>query len=261
MCLIIGEKICNLDKNFCMKTILITGATGGIGQKLIEHLIKDNNIIALDRNNKKLAALVKRINDKKLTAKLVDVTSKKIIKKTFSSIKNLDVLINCAGLLRPVGLFLENNLEEWKKTLEVNLLGTVYCCYFAISLLLKSKRGKIINFSGGGSAYPRPYHTAYATSKAAVVRFTETIAAEYPTLDINVIAPGNQKTNLWKDEKADRLPKEWGDINRLIDFIDYLISEKSNGITGKFIHYKDDWENFDPKKLSKNIYVLRRIEK
>lgn len=241
--------------------ILVTGATGGIGKELIKHLSKNNKVIAIARNIKNLKELKKEINDKQLITLTLDVSSPRKVKKAINSLNNLDVLINCAALLKPVGLLLDNDLEQWKKTLEVNLLGTVYFCYYCLPLLLKSHKGKIINFAGGGSAYPRPYHTAYGTSKAAVVRFTETIACEYPKLDINVISPGAYKTKMWQEEIFDPEPKEWGDIERLKAFIDYLISKKSDGITGRFIHYKDDWENFNPKKLSKDIYTLRRIEK
>lgn len=238
--------------------IVITGATGGIGELLTKHLAEKHHVVALARDKKKLI----KLKGKNIKVISIDVTDKQSVKKAFQSINGkVDVLINCAGLLRPVGKLLDNDLDQWKKTIEVNLLGTVYSCYYAIPLLLKSSHGKIINFSGGGSAYPRPYHSAYASSKAAVVRFTETIAMEYPMLDINAIAPGAHKTPMWQDEKHDAEPKQWGDKNQLKSFIDYLISDKSNGISGRFIHYKDDWKNFKSKKLSKDIYTLRRVEK
>lgn len=234
--------------------ILITGATGGIGEKLVESLTAKHKIIVVSRCQK----LHKASN---LTTYPVDVSNVGEVKNLFKNIESLDALVNCAAILKPVGKFLENDLDQWKVNVETNLLGTVYTCFYAMPRLLKSRRGKIINFAGGGSAYARPGHTAYGSAKTAVVRFTETVASEYPDLDINVIAPGAYKTNMWQDETFDKEPKEWGDIKRLQKFIDWLVSEKSDGITGKFIHYKDNWENFDPKKLSKDIYTLRRVEK
>ena len=65
---------------------------------------------------------------------------------------------------------------------------------------------------------------------------------------------------MWRDEKHDKEPENWGDIERLKDFIVYLCSEKSNGITGRFIHYKDNWETFDKDNLSKDMFTLRRVE-
>lgn len=221
--------------------ILLTGATGGIGQEIYQAL-SSHKIIALGTKD-------------------VDVSDKDKVKKLFSKIKKLDVLINCAGILGPVGKFEDNDLDKWERTLKVNFLGSVYTSYFALPLLKRSRRGKIINFAGGGSAYPRLFHSAYGSSKTAVVRFTETLAQEYPSLDINVIAPGAYKTKIWDGETYDKQPDRWGDINRLKSFIKFLVSRKSDGISGKFIHYKDDWENFNKKKLSKDVYTLRRVEK
>lgn len=240
--------------------ILITGATGGIGKQLVRHLSSNHQVIALARNPENLNQLNQKTNNL-LTTIPADVSDAEAIRQALSTLTELDVLINCAAVLKPIGPFLENNLDEWKKAIEINLLGTVYTCFYALPLLQKSRRGKIINFSGGGSAYPRQYHTAYATSKAAVVRFSECLAMEYPVIDINAIAPGAYKTNMWRDETYDKEPEQWGDIERLKALIDFLISDKSDNITGKFIHYKDNWEDFNPHTLSKDIYTLRRIEK
>lgn len=240
--------------------ILITGATGGIGEELTKYLSSKHKIIALSKNSQHLKSLQNKIGNKIITTN-ADVSNKSQIKKVFAGINSLDVLINCAGVIKPVGLFLDNDLNIWRNNIEVNLFGTVYTCYYALPLLLKSRRGKIINFAGGGSAYPRPFHTAYGTSKTAVIRFSETLAIEYPSLDINSIAPGAYKTKMWQDETHDKEPEEWGDLNRLNNFIDFLVSEKSDGITGKFIHYKDDWGKFKPDTMPKDIYTLRRIEK
>jgi len=240
--------------------ILITGATGGIGENLSLFLAQKNQIITVGRDLKKLKKLQEK-SPKNITIKSIDVSDKSAVKKLFSGIDSLDGLINCAGVMRPVGKFLDNDLDEWKKTLEINLLGTVYMCYFALPKLFKSKFKKIINFAGGGSAYPRSHHSAYGVSKTAVVRFTENLAMEYPLINVNVIAPGAYKTNMWKDETHDEEPEKWGDMNHLEKFIEYLLSSKSNGITGKFIHYKDEWKSFNPEKMRKDIYTLRRVEK
>jgi len=240
--------------------ILITGASGGIGSEITKELVKNNEVIAVGRDVVRLKLLKKYLKSKNFSIIKMDVSDINSVKKAFLKIDDIDVLINCAGILGPVCLFGESDMEKWDETVKVDLLGTVYLTYFALPLLLRSKRGKIINFSGGGSAYGRAFHTAYAVSKVGVVRFTESLALEYPNLDINAIAPGAHKTNMWRDEKHDKEPENWGDIERLKDFIVYLCSEKSNGITGRFIHYKDNWETFDKDNLSKDMFTLRRVE-
>ncbi|MFH1900310.1 MAG: SDR family oxidoreductase [Patescibacteria group bacterium] len=240
--------------------ILMTGGSGGIGRELITDLIKKNKIIVLARNKQKLSALKKIINNKNLSVIAVDVSKNEEVEKVFKSIDKLDALINTAGVLKPVGKFLDNDLKEWKQAIDINLLGSVYCCYYAMPLLLKARRGKIINFSGGGGAYGRAFHTAYASSKTAIVRFTECLAMEYPKLNINAIAPGAYKTTLWNDETHDDEPSKWGDIEHLRKFINFLLSKDSDGITGKFLHYKDDWKNLNGQNLKEFMFTLRRID-
>ena len=236
--------------------ILITGATGGIGSELSKHLSRGNKLFLLDKD---LSGLNK-LKGENIVVLESDVTDFVKLKKTFKKIKDLDILINCAGVLWPVGKLTEIDPIKWETNIRINLIGTAFSCFLSIPLLLKSAKGKIINFAGGGAASGRSYHTAYASAKAGVVRFTESLAEEYPSLDINAISPGRQKTNLCKSETHDK-HTGFGDMNQLISFIDFLISEKSNDITGRFLHYRDNWAELDPKKLPKDLYTLRRIEK
>jgi len=241
--------------------ILISGATGGIGSEITKYLLKNNKIVAIARDLGRLKKLKDEIDSENLDIMTVDVSSKESVEQCFSQIKTLDVLINCAAILGPVCLFGQSDLEKWRETLDIGLMGTVYMTYFALPLLQKSRKGKIINFSGGGSASPRIYHSAYGTAKTGVVRFSETVAAEYPNLDINVIAPGAYKTNMWKDETHDKEPENWGDMDGLKRFVEFMCSKKSDGLTGRFIHYKDDWQNINNNVLKKDMFTLRRIEK
>lgn len=240
--------------------IVVTGANGGIGSKIVSHLGQANKILALVRT-KTAGNQIKNLENKNITPLVTNISSLRSVKKTFAHIKKIDVLINCAAILTPVGKFLDNDLDSWRQNITTNLLGTVYCCQYALPKLLKSRQGKIINFSGGGAANGRPYHSAYASAKAAVVRFSETVAMEYPQIDVNAIAPGPHKTKLWDKETFDTAPKQWGNIEKLLKFIDFLISKKSDGISGKFIHYLDNWPEFTPNRIKGNLYTLRRVEK
>jgi short-subunit dehydrogenase len=245
-----------------MTTVLITGAAGGLGTIISEHLAKNEfELFLLDNDNKALSVLVNKISNNKIIHTIcADVSDYDQLKESLKNINNLDILINCAGVSGPAGPFLENNITKWNEAIKINLFGTTNLCHILISKLQKSVHGKIINFAGGGSAYPRKHQTAYASSKAAVVRFTETLSAEYPDLDINVISPGPFKTKIWDEQIHEKEPEKWGDKKRLNEFIKFLCSEKSNHLTGKFIHTNDNWEEWDYKELPGDMYTLRRVD-
>jgi len=145
-------------------------------------------------------------------------------------------LINCAGILGPVGAIQNTDARLWEQTIKTNLLGTVYCCKAAIPLLQNGRRGKIINLSGGGSAFPRVYHSAYASSKAAIVRFSENLACDLKKdnikIDVNIIAPGAHKTDMWRGETLEKEPECWADRGLLMKLTDYLLSENPTASPG-----------------------------
>jgi len=245
-----------------MATILLTGAAGGIGKMIADGLAKESfDLILLDSNAKELILLKQKcISRVSVETICVDISDYNALKKSLKDVKRIDVLINCAAISGPVGIFTDNNLENWIDAVRINFLGTVYLCYLLIPLLKKSEHGKIINFSGGGSAQPRKFHSAYASSKVAVVRFSETLAKEYPLLDINVISPGPHKTKLWKEQVHETEPDNWGNRKRLVKFIVFLCSQKSHGLTGRFIHVHDAWDKWIYSQLHDDMYTLRRID-
>jgi NAD(P)-dependent dehydrogenase (short-subunit alcohol dehydrogenase family) len=145
----------------------------------------------------------------------------------------------------------------------------------------EQRHGKIINISGGGAAYPRPYFSAYATSKAGVVRFTETIAEELKeySIDCNCIAPGALNTRMLSEvlnagiksvgynyyERAMTQKLSGGDsLKDAAELCTYLASDKSDGLTGKLISARwDKWRDDIPEHIEEiknsDIYTLRRI--
>lgn len=110
-------------------------------------------------------------------------------------------VVNNAGVLGPKGLLEDINWADWWRTIEVNLLGTMLCCHAILPVLRRAHYGKIINLSGGGATAPMPRMSAYAASKAAVVRFTETFAAECTgqNIDVNAVAPGALDTRMLEE--------------------------------------------------------------
>ena len=150
---------------------------------------------------------------------------------------------------------------EWARAIEINLYGTFLPCQFAIRHMKRLGRGKIINLSGGGATAPLPRISAYAASKAAVVRLTETLAEELRefSIDVNAIAPGPLNTRLlgevlsagaeavgkgFFEKSLKQLDSGGVPLEKGCEFVRLLASEISDGITGKLISAQwDPWEN------------------
>jgi 3-oxoacyl-[acyl-carrier protein] reductase len=204
-----------------------------------------------------------------------------MVRKTLEMFGRIDILVNNAGMLGPIGPLHENNIDEWIKTVHVNLIGTFLCCRAVLPVMIRQGRGKIINLSGGGAAYPKPNFSAYACSKAAVVRLTETLAEEVKdyNIQVNAIAPGAIKTRMVEQiveagEAAGE--KALADARRVLEdggagfepvtsLAVFLASDESDGLTGRLISaIWDDWRSLDKDEIKeimrKGYYTLRRID-
>ncbi len=205
---------------------------------------------------------------------------RRLADRTLDEYEALDVLVCNAGVQGPKGPIDAVDWDEWRSAIEVNLLGTVLCCRLFLPLLERARRGKIIILSGGGATKPMPYLSAYAASKAAVVRFGETLAEELRDrhIDVNMVAPGALNTRLLQEvlnagpekvgraafEKALRQQESGGaPIEVGARLCVYLGSEAADGITGKLIAAQwDPWERLQQWRqelCSSDIYTLRRI--
>lgn len=189
-------------------------------------------------------------------------------------------LVNAAGILGPAGALDETDVERWVETIQVNLIGTMLMCRAVLPFFRKRGYGKIINFSGGGATSPRPRFSAYAASKAAVVRLTENLAKEEEGngILVNAIAPGAVNTRMLEAvltagveqvghaAYADALKqKQTGGApaKRAADLCVKLLSAETDGLTGRLISAVwDPWEMLAAHKdelKGKDVYTLRRI--
>jgi len=269
------------------KTAIITGGTGGIGKAIAEHFLKEGaRVLIVSRNKNKLRETQKYLSCfGKIYIFKADIALLKDIKKAVlyakKIFKNIDILVNCAGIQAPLGPFVKNNLLDWWKNIKINLLGTVAFTKEILPLMLARKSGKIINFSGGGATSSRPNFSAYAVSKIGVVKFTEIVAAELKNsgVYINAIAPGAINTNMLNEvlkagkivgekelKEAKKRLKEGGDsLEEAVLLVLFLASDKSNGLSGKLISAVwDDWKNWDKNKIAEIMksdkYTLRRVK-
>jgi NAD(P)-dependent dehydrogenase (short-subunit alcohol dehydrogenase family) len=191
-----------------------------------------------------------------------------------------DALVCNAGVYGPKGSLEEIDWQAWRQAIDINLMGAAYCCRAFLPQLVRSGRGKIILMSGGGATKPLPYLSAYAASKAALVRFGETLAEELKPkrIDVNMVAPGALNTRLL-DEVIEAGPERVGaafyeaslkqkqnggtPLDRGAALCAYLAGRESDGITGRLISAVwDPWERLHEvaEGLSAtDIYTLRRI--
>jgi 3-oxoacyl-[acyl-carrier protein] reductase len=205
---------------------------------------------------------------------------KTLVQESIGAFKKIDILVNNAGIYGAKGSVENVNIYDWINTIEMNLFSVFKMCHYVIPYMKSNNYGKIINLSGGGATAPLPYLSAYAASKAAVVRLTETMAAECKDhhIDINAISPGALNTRLLDEildagesivgtifyEKALK-QKESGGTSLEIgaELCAFLASDKSNGITGKLISAPwDKWREFPEhvdELMESDVYTLRRI--
>ncbi len=205
---------------------------------------------------------------------------KDLVKKTLDKYNSISILVNNAGIQGAKGRLEETNIDNWKKTIEVNLFGSVMMCKEIIPIFRENNYGKIIQLSGGGATQPSPFLSSYAVSKVGIVRFIETIAVELEGTNIyaNCIAPGAINTGM-VDEILSAGPDIIGENLYLkslqqktsggsspehcANLAVFLASSISDGITGKLIsalwdNYHD-WPKHTKTLAESDIYTLRRI--
>jgi NAD(P)-dependent dehydrogenase (short-subunit alcohol dehydrogenase family) len=262
------------------RTIAIVGGSQGIGLAIAKRCVEEGaHVILGARTRADLESAVKTFKGKHHFFPF-DVSKIDQVEKFADFCKSFDVngLVNCAGLLGPIGKTSEIDLAQFAQTVQVNYLGTVnMCVHFA---KIKKGRGKVVNLSGGGAVAPFLNFSAYASSKAAVVRFSENFAREHlGEIDVNCIAPGFIKTRLHEEtlksgpnaagkEFYERTVKEIESGGTSVDFTTelavFLLSEQSDGITGKLISAPfDAWKTAEfQERLRKepDLASLRRID-
>lgn len=271
------------------KCALITGAGQGLGAEIALHFVKSGaSLVLCDRSGKVFETekkLKKELNKTQfIKSYTCDISNVKEIDNLFEKIDlenlPLSILINNAAVHGPLGKIEEIDWNEWVKAVKINILGVVYTSRKAVQKFKKINHGKIINLSGGGATTPLPGVSAYATTKAAIIRFTETLAHEVKNfnIDVNAVAPGALKTqitenfyNAGPDKIGEKLFNEMirvrggggTPLSVGASCCVYLASSKSDGITGRLIAAQwDPWKDFEKFKKDlecSDIYTLRRI--
>jgi NAD(P)-dependent dehydrogenase (short-subunit alcohol dehydrogenase family) len=272
------------------RSAIITGANQGLGRAIAAEFVKAGaGVLLTARNEPMLREVRQEFAPMARPGRRVEILRADVarpedcaatVKRAAELFPDLSVLVNNAGVYGPKGAIEDVDWDEWVSAIEINLFGLVRMCREMIPLLRRRGYGKIVNLSGGGATNPLPRISAYAASKAAVVRMTDTLAEELKDakVDVNAIAPGALNTRLLDEviqagpdkvgkafyERSLKQQKEGGaPLEKGAKLAVFLASKESDGITGRLISALwDDWSNLPSKReqLGKSdVYTLRRI--
>ena len=272
------------------RNAVITGANQGFGKAIAQaFVLAGANVFLCARDESKLAEVQTEIqayckSGQRVEMMRADVSKRgdvdRLVSSAFVSFPQIHILVNNAGVYGPKGPIEDVDWDEWAQAIEVNLFGSILITRALLPHFKNNHYGKIIQLSGGGATAPLPFLSAYAASKAGIVRFMETLAEEVKadSIDVNSIAPGALNTRLL-DEVLEAGPEKVGKafyerslkqkaeggspLERGSELAVFLASAQSDGITGKLISaIWDPWEHF-PEHLEdlkkSDIYTLRRI--
>ena len=267
------------------KNILVTGAGRGIGKRLALGFARLGARIALVGRSKAeidLAHIEIEQNGGNALKIRSDVTDPEQLtvavdraRVAFGS--PIDVLICAAGIAGPLKPFLDSSVKAWTEAININTLGVVYSCRAVLPSMVEKRSGKVIVLVCDSDAPPKLNFSAYETSKTAVVRFVECLAAELAdhNVQVNCFDPGPAYTSL-TDEiigaharlehnviAAAKETRRTGGVSPelQLEHATFLASEASNHISGKLIHVTDDWKRLRNAQLRPESMTLRRVLK
>lgn len=279
-----------MQKVLAGKQAIITGANQGLGLEIArKYVLAGADVMLCARNGGLLEAACAELlaaaqDGQKIMAQVADVSVESdvetVVAQTLKLLGGCHILVNNAGVYGPKGEIESVDWAEWVKAIQINVFGSVLMSRSVLPHFKAQGYGKIIQLSGGGATNPLPRLSAYAVSKAAIVRFVETLAEEVrgTGIDVNAIAPGALNTRML-DEILQAGPEKVGQafydrsvkqkesggapLDKGADCALFLASAASDGITAKLISALwDDWAHW-PEHLQElsgsDVYTLRRI--
>ena len=228
--------------------IIVTGASGGIGNAIVEHLYEaDANILATGTRVEKLDQLKSRFG--KIKTLPFDISKhdkiENFVNEVDQKLGGLEILVNNAGITLD-NLSIRLTEENWKKVLEINLTSTFLMCKFSIKKMLKKKYGKIVNITSIVGHTGNFGQANYAASKAGIIAFSKSLALEYAkkNININCVSPGFIQTEMteqineeFKKSLISKIPSgTLGNAEDVSNCVVFLASEMSKYINGETLH-------------------------
>jgi NAD(P)-dependent dehydrogenase (short-subunit alcohol dehydrogenase family) len=272
------------------RAAVIAGASEGLGLEIALTYVRAGASVllcartgaTLERAEREVRAAAQ--TDQQVLAVVADVANvadvEHVTREAMRHFPKVHALVNNAGVYGPLGPLESIDWNEWTRAIEINLYGSVLMTRALIPHFKQHGYGKIVQLSGGGATSPLPRITAYAASKAAVVRFAESIALELAPygIDVNAIAPGALNTRMMEQlleggaeavgeefySRMQKIASEGGTpLAHGAELAVFLASAQSDGITGRLLSAVwDAWRDLPPRRdaLSRtDVYTLRRI--
>lgn len=272
------------------RNAVITGGNQGLGLAIAEaYIAAGAGVLICARDEARLEEARQTLAAGAAAAQVVDALPAdvsnaddvaRLLRRAEATFDQVHILVNNAGVYGPFGPIEQADWTAWVRAMEINIYGSVLPCRAFLPHFKQRRYGKIIQLSGGGATNPLPNISAYAASKAAIVRFAETLALEVKDfqIDVNAIAPGALNTRLMDELLAagpdavgrdfhERMvkTKETGGtpLERGASLAVYLGSESSDGLTGRLLSAVwDPWETLADRREDidrSDVYTLRRI--
>jgi len=236
-----------------MKVAVVTGGGRGLGRAFAQ---------ALGAAGWQVAIVARQAVDVAGARTFVaNVTDEAAVDRAFGDIERalgpIDLLVNNAGVIGPLGPFVESTLAEWWRTLEIDLLGQVICAHRVLPGMIARRSGRIVNIASGGGATMMPYFSAYVTAKTALIRFSECLAHEVKPHGVAVFAmgPGTVRTAMSEHSLNSPEGKKWlpwfRDIfdqrrdlppERPAALLCQLVSGRFDALSGRYLYPADDLE-------------------
>jgi NAD(P)-dependent dehydrogenase (short-subunit alcohol dehydrogenase family) len=271
---------------FTDQVALITGGGRGLGRAFAEALAQAGATVAIvarsETQLREAAETIEKAGGRALPF-VADVTDRQAIERVVAEVEqqfgHIDLLVNSAGVLRAFGPVAEVDPDDWWREVEINVRGTFLCTHVALPGMLARGHARIINMASVAGLQALPAGSAYCLSKAAVIRFTESLAVDHGDKGVCAFAvhPGNVRTAMLNyvaesSEVTLRAPivqgwvqqmyHEGGDtpIQRSVELLLYLASGKADALSGRYIDVDDDLDALLQQIESVNrddLYTLR----
>jgi NAD(P)-dependent dehydrogenase (short-subunit alcohol dehydrogenase family) len=266
------------------KVVLITGAGRGIGKRLAIGFAAAGARLGLIARTKAELDLVDLEIEHAGGASIrlrCDVRNasevQAAVERLRASYGPIDAAVCAAAVLGPVGPLAETDCQAWADAIGVNLVGAMHVMRALLPQMIERRAGKIVLLTGEGADAPRPAFSAYAASKAALVRLAETAAEEVRdrNVQINCMNPGPTYTHMTDEilragaRAGAREARDAAEIRasggtlaeRQTQLALFLATERSNHISGKLLHVGDDWKRLERANVTREIFTLRRLQR